>query len=99
LALPLVMVSVSVSGNAEAVDSVAALNGPSPVPLDVPEASAAPPAVDRISNSNWSAAAARAAWICMVRRIEANRTANIAPCSPLPTIVVTTCVGVVLPTI
>ena len=75
------------------------MNGPRPVPVEVPLAKADPPAVAVISNSNWSAGLARAPWICILSRIEAKRTANIAPCSPPPTMVVVTRVGVVLPTI
>ena len=43
--LPAAMLCVRVSGSADAVVSVAAVNGPLPVPLDVPVASVAPPEV------------------------------------------------------
>jgi hypothetical protein len=51
------------------------------------------------SNLNWSAALTRAPLITFVSRMEANRTANIAPWRPPPTSVVCTVVGLVDPTI
>jgi hypothetical protein len=97
--LPLAICWVSVSGKAAALDRDAAVNGPSPVPLEVPEARLVPVAVALMLKVNWSAACARAPVICVVSRIVAKRTANIAPCKPPPTSVVVSVVGVLEPTI
>ena len=52
LPLPLAMLWFSVSGIAAVLDSAAAVKGPCPVPLDVPDAKAAPPLVALIEKLN-----------------------------------------------
>ena len=98
LVLPAAMLWLTVTGTDEVTDKAAAVKGPRPVPLLVPEARTAPFEVALILKLNWSAAAARAPLICVLRRSDANLTANIAPCNPPPTIVATTVPGLVEPT-
>src|SRR3569833_405799 len=98
LVLPAAIDCARVFGIAAELDSAAAVNGPSPVPLDVPLARVEPPLVDLIVKLNWSAVSMRVPVICVFRRIDAKRTANIAPWRPPQVSVVETVVGEVEPT-
>ena len=92
------MASVRVNGNPDASDSGAALNGPLPVPVVVPEANVVPDDVAVTRKVNWSLAATRAPVMVLRNLIDAKRTANIAPCKPPASIFVVTVVGLFEPT-
>ena len=83
----------------EARDRGAAVKGPLPVPVVVPLAKAVPVDVDATRKLNWSVGSTRAPTIDLRKRIEAKRTANIAPCKPPACMLAVTVVGLVDPTI
>ena len=98
LKLPVAIDCAKETGKDEVLLRSVELNGPRPEPEELPDCRTDPFDVAAIENVNWSAVLTLAPVICVVNLIEAKRTANMAPCNPLPTRVVVTEEGVLLPT-